>query len=286
MNEMYLELLFPHSTSQPRIMIAIKCIMIFRDLIVKNMEKDFSNNLMEKWSAEQSFKKNMKLERASDHTDKDELADTLKLISKGMGSWEKEYQKALFELVINSYIARFNVQLLADAHPEGENMACSFAYIYQKQLKALLDVLHDIEDFKILDESGEERFSQQVLDSRIRMYESDRRRERLSIRRLSIIVIELVLSAIKYSDNQIVYIYREQNYLVAKNTFVSDKNIAVIKQEAHDSSSRKKEGISLAVIKELVDSFYLLDKDEGVIIDAEEADEKKYYLVKLPIFTD
>lgn len=286
MNEVYLELLFPRKMSQIQIMIAIKCIMVFRDLIVKNMEKDFSNNLMQKWSAEQTFKKNMKLERASDHTDKDELAGTLKLISKGMGNWEKEYQKALFEIVINSYIARFNVQLLADAHPEGENMECSFAYVYQKQLKALLGVLHNIEDFKILDESGEERFSQQVLNSRIRMYESNIRCERLSIRRLSIIVIELVLSAIKYSDNKIVHIYREKNYLVAKNTFVSEKNIAVIKQEAHDSSSRKKEGISLAVIKELVDSFYLLDKDNGVIIDAEEIEEKKYYLVKLPIFSD
>lgn len=286
MNEVYLELIFQRTVSRLQIMIAIKCIMVFRDLIVKNMEKDFSNNLMQKWSAEQSFKKNMKLERASDHTDKDELAGTLKLISKGMGNWEKEYQKALFELVINSYIARFNVQLLSDAYPEGENIRCSFAYVYQKQLKALLEVLHKIEDFKILDETGEERFSQQVLDAQIRMYESDRRCERLSIRRLSIIVIELVLSAIKYSDNKIVYIYREQNYLVAKNTFVSEKNIAVIKQEAHDSSSRKKEGISLAVIKELVDSFYLLDKDDGVIIDAEEIEKKKYYLVKLPIFMD
>lgn len=286
MNEVYLELLFQRTMSQLQILIAIKCIIIFRDLIVKNMEKDFSNNLMQKWSAEQSFKKNMKLERASDHTDKDELAGRLKLISRGMDNWGKEYQKALFELVINSYIARFNVQLLADALPEGENTECSFAYIYKKQLKALLDVLHKIEDFKILDESGEERFSQQVLDAQIRMYESDRRYERLSIRRLSIIVIELVLSAIRYSDNKIVHIYREQNYLVAKNTFVSDKNIAVIKQEAHDSSSRKKEGISLAVIKELVDSFYLLDKDNGVIIDAEETEEKKFYLVKLPIFMD
>lgn len=286
MNEVYLELLFPSTLLQRQIMIAIKCLIVFRDLIVKNMEKDFSNNLMQKWSAEQSFKKNMKLERATDHTDKDELAGALKLISRGMGNWDREYQKALFELVINSYIARFNVQLLADAHLEGENMEISFAYVYKKQLKALLDVLHNIEDFKILDESGAERFSKQVLDSRIRMYESDKRKERLSIRRLSIIVIELVLSAIKYSDNKIVHIYREQNYLVAKNTFVSEKNIAVIKQEAHDSSSRKKEGISLAVIKELVDSFYLLDKDNGVIIDAEEVEDQKYYLVKLPIFMD
>ena len=150
----------------------------------------------------------------------------------------------------------------------------------------MLDVLHKIEDFKILDEAGEERFSQQVLDARIRMYESNKRYERLSIRRLSIIVIELVLSAIRYSDNKIIHIYREQNYLIAKNTFVSEKNISVIRQEAHDSSSRKKEGISLAVIKELVDSFYLLGRDNGVIIDAEEVDEKKYYLVKLPIFMD
>ncbi len=286
MNEVYLELLFPCTTSQIQIMIAIKCIMIFRALIIKNLEKDFSNNLMQKWSAEQSFKKNMKLERASDHTDKDELAGALNLISKGMGNWEKEYQKTLFELVINSYIARFNVQLLAESYPEGENMECSFAYVYKKQLKSLLDVLHEIQDFKILDETGEERFSQKVLNSRIRMYENDRRYERLSIRRLSIIFVELVLSAIKYSDNQIIYIYREQNYLVAKNTFVSDKDIAVIKKEAHDSSSRKKEGISLAVIKELVDSFYLLDKENGVIIDAEEVEEKKFYLVKLPIFME
>lgn len=88
------------------------------------------------------------------------------------------------------------------------------------------------------------------------------------------------------TDNKIIHIYREQNYLIAKNTFVSEKNISVIRQEAHDSSSRKKEGISLAVIKELVDSFYLLGRDNGVIIDAEEVDEKKYYLVKLPIFMD
>lgn len=94
------------------------------------------------------------------------------------------------------------------------------------------------------------------------------------------------MSAIKYSDNRIIYIYREQNYLVAKNSFVSDKDIAVIKQEAHDSSSRKKEGISLAVIKELVDSFYLLSDGNGVIIDADEDMEQKFYYVKLPIFAD
>ena len=286
MGEVYLELQFPNNVTRLKMMIALKSVMVFRALIVKNLEKDFSNNLMQKWSAEQYFKKNMKLERSSDHMDKDELADNLKLISQGMDGCEKKYQKALFELVINSYIARFNVQLLVDAHPEGENQRCKFAYIYRKQLRALLDVLHNIENFKILDEAGEECFSKKVLDSYVRMYKDERRHERLSIRRLSIIVVELVLSAIKYSDDQVIQIYRENDYLVAKNTFISEKDIAVIKQEAHDSSSRKKEGISLAVIKELVDRFYLLDKDSGVIIDAEEVDGVKYYFVKLPILAD
>ena len=60
----------------------------------------------------------------------------------------------------------------------------------------------------------------------------------------------------------------------------------MIQQEARDAYSRKKEGISLAVIKELVDKFYGLEEPDDVIIDAQEERKKKYYYVKLPILED
>ena len=286
MDEVYLELIFASDMPERERLVALKCMMMFRDLIVKNLEKHFSNNLMQKWSAEQTFKKNMKLERSSDHTDKDDLEKNLQMISQGMGSWNKEHQKALFYLVINSYIARINVQLLADALPEGENEEYPFAFVYKHQLKDLIHSMHEFEDFHIIDENGDEEFSKNVLSARIRMYKKNRRWERLSVKRLSIIITELIHSAIKYSDDKNVYIYRENNYLVVRNSFNSEKQISVIQQEARDAYSRKKEGISLAVIKELVDKFYGLEEPDDVIIDAQEERKKKYYYVKLPILED
>lgn len=289
MNDVYLELNFMPQITDMQIMIALKCIMVFRNLVVENMEKDFSNNLMQKWSAEQDFKKNMKLARASDHTDEDELQESLEIISKGAADWDKgaqNVQRALFYLVINSYIARINVQLLADALPEGENEPCKFRYVYKHQLGVLIEALHRIEEFRILDENGDERFSEDVLGSRIRMYKDGRRNERLSIRRLSIIITELIHSAIKYSDNQDVHIFREGAYFVVRNSFQNDNDIETIQQEAHDAYLRKRDGISLAVIKELVDKFYLLNGENGAIIDAEELDGRKFYFVKLPILED
>ena len=286
MNDVYLELSFPTDIEEKRKLIALKFIMVFRSLIVENLERDFSNNLMQKWSAEQSFKKNMLLERATDHTDKDDLAEYLKLISTGLDEWNEEHRKALFQLVINSYIARINVQLLADALPEGENESYAFQKVYKEQLDPLIKALHDIEEFYILDENEEEQFSQTVLNARIRMYKDERRCERISIRRLSIIIMELILSAIRCSDDKRISIYRENGYLVVRNTFKSDKAIERIQQGLDDSSSRKKEGISLAVIKELINKFYLLDESSGVIIKADEIKNIKYFYVKLPILTD
>lgn len=289
MNDVYLELNFMPQITEMQIMIALKYIMVFRNLVVENLEKDFSNNLMQKWSAEQDFKKNMKLARASDHTDEDELQESLEIISKGAADWDKDaqnVQRALFYLVINSYIARINVQLLADALPEGENEPCKFEYVYKYQLGLLIEALHRIEEFRILDENGDEKFSGDVLKSRIRMYKEGRRNERLSIRRLSIIITELIHSAIKYSDNQDVHIFREGIYFVVRNSFENDNDIEIIQQEAHDAYLRKRDGISLAVIKELVDKFYLLNGENGAIIDAEELDGRKFYFVKLPILED
>ena len=225
MNDVYLELTFDADITRLKMMTALKCIIAFRNLIIQNLEKDFSNNLMQKWSAEQTLKKNMKLERAADHTDKDELAEYLKMISQDITSWNQEYQKALFELVINSYIARINVQLLTDALPEGENQEYSFDFVYQRQLKALIDCLHQFQKFQIIDENNEEGFSEEVRKARIRMYRDeqrpDRASERLPVKRLSIIIIELIRSAVRYSDDKKVYIYREGNYLVVKNSGVS-----------------------------------------------------------------
>lgn len=288
MNDVYLELTFPHDIKQLKMMIALKCIMVFRNLIIQNLEKDFSNNLMQKWSAEQTLKKNMKLERAADHTDKDELAVYLRMVSQDISNLHSNnYQKALFELVINSYIARINVQLLTDTLPEGDNEEHLFEFVYKKQLKPLIDCLHQFQKFQIIDENNEEKFSKKVLQARLRFYRNENRIDRvpesLSIKRLSIIIIELIRSAVKYSDDKKVYIYREGDYLVVKNSFKSKKSIKTIQKEARDAYSRKKEGISLAVIKELVDKFYSLNDENGVIIDAETIDRRKFYYVKLPI---
>lgn len=293
MNVVYLELSFAQEMTEVQLMIALKCIMVFRNLIIKNLEMDFSNNLMQKWSAEQNFKKHMMLERATDHTAKDELAEDFEMLIGEMKGCEIAYQKALFNLVINSYIARMNVQLLADALPEGENEEYSFEYLYRSKLRALIERLHTIEGrgkFEIINELGENEFSKEVRQAQIRMYCGEKRYERLSFRRLSVVIIELIRSAIKYSDDKKVYIYREGQYMVIKNSFESSKSIEVIINETKDAYSRKRDGISLAVIKELIEKFYNLEGEEGVRIFPQEEEvkgkKKKYYYVKLPILGD
>ncbi len=280
----FLELEFDRTKTDVEIMVALKFMMTFRNLLVENLEKDFSNNLMQKWSAEQGLKRNMKLERASDHTDRDDLAATLEVITKGEKD-EGDYEKLLFYLVLNSYIARINMQLLTDALPEGEGEEYCFDFVYKVQLRYLIEKMHKFDIFTIVDRKGNEGFSQDILGARIRMYKGEGRNERLPVRRLSIIITELIHSAIKYSDDQVVYIYREEEYFVVRNSFMSDREIDVIRKEAQDAYSRKKEGISLAVIKELVDKFYCLREEEGVIIDAVQEGQKKFYYVKLPILT-
>ena len=282
LKDVFLELEFDTSKTDLEMMISLKMMMVFRNLLVENLEKDFSNNLMQKWSSAQTFKRNMKLERAADHTDRDDLAAALEMVTKET-EWSINHESTLFYLVLNSYIARINVQLLTEAPPEGEPGNLLFEFVYLHQLKPLIDKMSTFETFKIIDKSGKEGISNEILKSSIRMYKDETRYERISVRRLSIIIIELIHSAIKYSDDQIVYIYRENEFFVVKNSFESNREISVIKKEAQDSYSRKKEGISLAVIKELVDKFYCLDKENGVIIDAEEIGQKKFYYVKLPI---
>ncbi len=286
MNEVYLEILFEQKTNYLDILFALKFIMVFRDLILANMKKDFSSNLMQKWGVDQIFKKNMLLSRAVDHTDKDVLSKDLELISQPtkIDDAYKSYYQSLYQLVINSYIARINVQTLAELHPEGDNSDPNFKTIYKKQLEVLIDNLKNFKQFDIKFESEET-----LMKARIRSNKGNN----ISIKRISIIIIELVMSAIKYSRTHVnenggdesvdVYIYQEKEYLVIKNKVETVRTIAEINDDIKNSLDRKKAGFSLAAIKECIDQFYGLEDEEGVLVIATEEQGEKFYHVKLPI---
>ncbi len=188
-------------------------------------------------------------------------------------------------MVINSYIARMNVQILAEANPEREPSKASFLSVYRKQLSPLIESMHLIEKFRILDENGVPNFSNSLLDRNVRLRQTQEG-ESLSYRRISVIIAELILSAINHSGGRTlaeVYIYREGEYLVVKNHFPSKKGLNRIRQDITDSVERKKDGISLATIRGTVNACYGLTEGEGVVIKAELEDRKKYFYVKLPI---
>ncbi len=298
MDNVYLQVEFANEISYVRRLIALKMLLTFRNIIVKNMELDFSNNLMQKWSAASLFQKNMMLERASDHTDRDDLEGDLSLILSPFEKKEgmnRDYLRAFYYLVINSYLARFNVQVLANSLPEGENEPQMLGSAYRTHIRALIHNLRFIEEkeFALCDKQGKrfEDFPRELMYAKLRMAQGKRRgREHLTNRRLSIIIMELIISGIKYSDDRIVYIYREGGYLVVKNSFTSSKSMDEIKDEAKNAYLRKREGISLAVIKELIEQFYdesIKGKNEKlyeVNIRAEEEDGRRFYYVELPIF--
>lgn len=298
MEKIYLQVDYQPDVPYRRRIIALKMLLTFRYRIVKNMEMDFSNNLMQKWSSESLFKKNMMLERASDHTDRDDLEEDYNLILRPfreMEGFDKRYLKAFYYLVINSYIARFNAQVLAKSLPEGENEPITLWFVYYAHLRALIENLRFIEGkFYLCDENGEElKGSDEALwGSRLRMVRSEHRCEEcLSIKRVAIIIIELIISGIKYSDDRKVYIYRKGNNLVVKNSFISTKTLEQLKEEAKDAYMRKGEGISLAVIKNLVDQFYegtinSFGEAENAVVNIypEKEQGKIFYYVELPIF--
>ena len=288
----FLQLDFPESFSEKKIMIFLKMVMLFYGEILQHLQKDFSNNMIQKWSAREYFNKQVMLQRATDHTDRDNLLKYYNQISslhekyEAMDGRERiERDKALYYMVINSYIARMNIQILAGANPEREPSRATFGSVYKRQLEPLIKSLHCIEKFSIMDENGEEDFSGTLLGSKVKLRKTEIG-ESLSFRRISIIIVELILSAINHSgsrDGAKIYIYREGEYLVVKNQFSSQKSIAQIQNNIKESVARKKDGISLATIKGIVNACYDLSEEEGVLIDAEIENRKKYFYVKLPI---
>ena len=289
-NAIYLQLDFPEQLANRRILIALKMVMVFHSMILQHLKWDFSNNMIQKWSAKEYFNKQVMLQRATDHTDRDNLLKYYNEIShiyeyKDVDGRQLERDRALFHMVINSYIARMNLQILAGSNPERERSKAAFVDVYRLQLSPLIRSLHVIEAFQILDENGERKFSESLLGREVRLRQTELK-ESLSYRRISIIIIELILSAINYSRKDkmsYVYIYRENGNLVVKNQFYSRKGIKRIKQDIQDSVERKKDGISLATIKGVVNACYGLGEKNGVIIDAALEEGKKFFYVKLPI---
>lgn len=290
-NTIFLQIDLSKELSESRALILLKMVMAFRGMILQHLRQDFSNNMFQKWSAKEYFNKQMMLQRATDHTDRDnQLKYYNEILEIGRCDGveykkQQERNRALFHMVINSYIARMNMQLLAEANPEREPSKAAFRKVYYSQLKLLLDSLQRVEDCRILDENGEEKFSQSLLDGRVRLRQTQLG-ESLSFRRISIMIAELVLSAINHSgkkDKADVYIYREDTYLVVKNQFSSDKHIDQICQNIKDSVERRKDGISLATIRGTVNACYGLSGDEGVRIEVKTEERKKFFYVKLPI---
>lgn len=290
-NTIFLQIDFPEEFSECRVLILLKMVMVFRGMILQHLQHDFSNNMIQKWSAREYFNKQVMLQRATDHTDRDNLLkyynELLKLGQCNEVDMEeqRERNRALFHMVINSYIARMNVQLLAEANPEREPSRAAFKGVYDSQLKALLYSLQKVENCRILDEKGEEKFSVSLLERKVRLRQTELG-ESLSLRRISIIIAELVLSAISHSGKKgkpDVYIYREGIYLVVRNQFYSKKRIEKVRKDIKDSIERKKDGISLATIQGTVNDCYGLSEDNGVKIEAESEKEGKFFYVKLPI---
>lgn len=290
-NTIFLQIDLPGELSESRALILLKMVMSFRGMILQHLRQDFSNNMFQKWSAKEYFNKQMMLQRATDHTDRDNQLryynEILEFSRCDEADWgkQKERNRALFHMVINSYIARMNMQLLAEANPEREPSKAAFQRVYASQLKPLLDSLQMVESCRILDENAEERFSELLLERKVRLRQTDLG-ESLSFRRISIIIAELVLSAINHSGKKKkadVYIYREDTYLVVKNQFNSSKSIEQVRRNIKDSVERKKDGISLATIQGTVNACYGLNGDEGVRIEAKTEDHRKFFYVKLPI---
>lgn len=290
-NTIFLQMDLSKELSESRVLILLKMVMAFRGMILLHLRQDFSNNMFQKWSAKEYFNKQMMLQRATDHTDRDnQLKYYNEILEFGRcdeanHKKQQERNRALFHMVINSYIARMNMQLLAEANPEREPSRAAFQRVYCSQLKLLLDSLQRVERCRILDESGEEKFSESLLDRRVRLRQTQLG-ESLSFRRISIMIAELVLSAINHSGKRNkpdVYIYREGTYLVVKNQFSSNKPIEQVCRNIKDSVERRKDGISLATILGTVNACYGLSGDEGVQIEAKTEEHKKFFYVKLPI---
>lgn len=290
-NTIFLQINLAEGISDSKSLILLKMVMSFRGMILQHLRQDFSNNMFQKWSAKEYFNKQMMLQRATDHTDRDNQLRYYKEIlsfnhdDPADQKKQGDRNRALFHMVINSYIARMNMQLLAEANPEREPSRAAFQNVYNSQLKLLLDSLQKVENVRILDENGKEKFSETLLERKVRLRQTDKG-ESLSFRRISIIIAELVLSAINHSGknrNADVYIYRENAYLVVKNQFYSKKRIEIVRQNIRDSVERKKDGISLATIQGTVNACYGLNTEEGVKIEAKTEEHKKFFYVKLPI---
>lgn len=291
-NMILLQLDFDEGLSERRVFICLKIIMAFHNMILQHLKQDFSNNMIQRWSSREYFNKQVRLQRATDHTDRDNLLKYYNQITKlyehqdSLDEKQRERDCALLHMVINSYIARMNIQILAGANPEREPSHAAFRQVYKQQLKFLIDSMHVVENFCILDENGNEKFSEALLEQNVRLRKTSDG-ESLSFRRISIIIAELILSAINHSGKRgraDVYIYREDEYLVVKNPFRSSKQMQRIKQDIKDSLERKKDGISLATIKETVNACYgLSDNNGGVLIDTGLEERKKFFYVKLPI---
>ncbi|MFQ9516640.1 MAG: hypothetical protein ACLRZ9_12560 [Eubacterium sp.] len=285
------ELLFENKEEKD-IYIGIKMFMAFWSEMLKYMEGDLKNNLIEKWKEAQEFKYQITKSRAKDHTDDDDLQQALINLRERYNGSKPESTEAseMLQLIINMYIARFNSRSLAGIDKEIQRLKgkCKFEVVYNVYLRSMISILETrpYNQF-IIKYDGSDEITSDILNSTIRYITVDDRGDTKypPHHHIAIIIAESILSAAKngkknINNEVVININKDGQYLVIKNEIKDTEQVDKVRNKINKAIDRENDGISLATIFSYFKDFYG-DEDKG-IIDINE--DTKEFIIKLRIF--
>lgn len=262
-----------NNSSEQKMIRGLRNILTFRDSLVKRIEEDFNNNLIQLAVASQKQAKDLSNDRAAGHTKMDEIMDFMQLFAEDNIDCDKhkiqsvikyDYDKGnmsgnMLKLLADSYCShKFRDYYLKSGQPlKTDDVAESYESVndYKEEIKKYINVFRDC-SFMRIDNTTKKRIISEIdfglfdKDFQILCIEFD------SVWILFIVL--LIQNALKHGvshDNKVfIKIYEEDKYIVVENDVVdSDNGIAdTINRRLKRVPEGNAQGISLWVMDQCI----------------------------------
>lgn len=265
----------------------IKEILAFRHDILNSFRWYLNTDSSQELVSETYFKRQMLKARALEHSDKDNLRRQFNDLPEVNEKTAPDIFENYFKMLVNTYIGRINLQLLA-----GEPLAVfkggsDFKYFYTGFLRKYMNIVKSIWNVEYRNREGKDFEQYEVPELNNKELLRNTKGDTPALNRLGILVIQALLSAVKYCLSAeglptVINIYKEKDRLVVKNRFDGEKEET--ERKIAEAINRQGPGISLCVIKEFFDTFFKKEFEDVFIVVQEVG--KAYFLTRLPVFEE
>lgn len=275
----------------------IRRILVFRNMMIRQFERDFGNNVIQTWIEQLRILKQLEKARAFVHAKNSDVDDESNVwnICEGffygrpidIENHKKEFEKyqegCIFELMTDIRIGRINLLLLSNSEFQTDSNCGRHLFRIAKEHIEGLKTTNYWKNICVCDQNNKPVIGTSVIPEDIYDGEleknSNGRYNRVN-KYLSYLISETIHSAALYGkkeeDGKVhILIYKEGEYLYICNKIKGEAKEQ--KKRIDDGLARKGNGISLAVVCEYFIKQY---KGRYVKISVEE----KLFKIGLPIF--